>query len=120
MHALNPCCIHHALRFALAALLVTLAISPAIANGPLPIAVELKDHTFTPAEIHVPAGTAVVLTITNRDAAPEEFDSIALKVEKVIPAGQYATIKLRPMAAGRYRFIGEFHPDTAQGVVISE
>jgi heme/copper-type cytochrome/quinol oxidase subunit 2 len=97
-----------------------LATSTALADEPVAIAVALKDHMFTPAEIHVPMGKPVVLTITNHDAAPEEFDSIALKVEKVIPGGQYATIKLRPMAAGRYRFMGEFHADTAQGVVISE
>jgi heme/copper-type cytochrome/quinol oxidase subunit 2 len=97
-----------------------LAPGPVMADGAVNIAVTLKDHQFTPSEIHVPSGKPVVLTVTNEDATPEEFDSIALKVEKVIPAKQYATIHLRPLAPGRYRFMGEYHPDTAQGVVVSE
>jgi hypothetical protein len=87
----------------------------------LPImAVTIKDHRFTPSEIHVPQGKAVILRITNEDATPEEFDSTALKAEKVIVGGAYGTIHLRPLGPGRYPFMGEFHPDTAQGVVIAE
>jgi heme/copper-type cytochrome/quinol oxidase subunit 2 len=84
------------------------------------IAVTLKDHQFTPSEIHVPQGKPVTLTITNADPTPEEFDSSALKVEKVIVGGTYATVRLRPLGPGRYPFMGEYHSDTAKGVVISE
>jgi heme/copper-type cytochrome/quinol oxidase subunit 2 len=109
------------LRAATMSLLTAVVFTGAAgAEEPIAIPVSLKDHRFMPAEIHVPSGKAVVLTVTNEDTAPEEFDSVALKVEKVIPAGQYATIRLRPMGPGRYRFMGEFHSDTAQGVVISE
>ena len=84
------------------------------------IDVTIKDHRFTPAEIHVPAGKPTQLTIKNEDATAEEFDSTALKVEKVIAGGRSATVRLRPLGAGRYPFMGEYHADTAQGVVISE
>jgi hypothetical protein len=94
---------------------------PSAAADDLPnIAVTIKDHRFSPAEIHVPQGKPVVLTITNADSTPEEFDSSALKVEKVIVGGAYGTVRLHPLGPGRYPFMGEFHPDTAQGVVISE
>jgi Cupredoxin-like domain len=93
---------------------------PATADDPPHIDVTIKNHVFTPAEIHVPAGKRTVLIVRNQDAGPEEFDSSALKVEKVIVGGTYATIWLRPLGPGRYNFMGEFHPDTAQGVVISE
>jgi heme/copper-type cytochrome/quinol oxidase subunit 2 len=96
------------------------AVRPAWCEEPRTIDVTLAEHQFTPAEIHVAAGTQAQLRVTNRDAAAEEFDSSALKVEKVIMPGQTATIRLRPMAPGRFPFMGEFHPDTAQGVVISE
>jgi hypothetical protein len=46
--------------------------------------------------------------------------SAGRQIEKVIVGGTYATIRLRPLAPERYPFMGEFHPDTAQGVVISE
>lgn len=90
------------------------------AEEPLRIDVTIKDHVFTPAEIHVPVGRRSVLIVKNLDAGPEEFDSSALKVEKVIVGGTYATIWLRPLGPGRYPFMGEFHPTTAQGVVISQ
>ncbi|HUB50146.1 MAG TPA: cupredoxin domain-containing protein [Acetobacteraceae bacterium] len=96
------------------------AARPVVAGEPARIAVTLKDHVFTPSEIVVPAGKPVILVVTNQDAEPEEFDSSALKVEKVIAAKSYATIRLRPLGPGRYPFMGEFHPDRAQGVVVAQ
>jgi cupredoxin-like protein len=90
------------------------------ADEPPTIAVTIKDHRFDPSEIHVPQGKPVILKVTNEDPSPEEFDSTALKVEKVIVGGTYGTIRLRPLGPGRYPFMGEYHADTAQGVVISE
>ena len=80
----------------------------------------IRDHKFEPAEIRVPADKRVVISISNEDATPEEFDSAALKVEKVIPGKSKATVRIGPLTAGRYEFIGEFHSETAKGVVIAE
>jgi len=102
------------------ALTLALLALPATADEPPTIAVTIKDHRFAPAEIHVPQGKPVILKITNEDATPEEFDSTALKVEKIIVGGTYGTVHLRPLGPGRYPFMGEYHSDTAQGVVISE
>lgn len=93
---------------------------PAGADGLTTIQLTLKDHKFTPSVIHVPAGKAVIFSIKNEDAASEEFDSAALKVEKVIAGGSEGTVRIRPLGAGKYPFMGEYHSDTAQGVVISE
>ena len=101
--------------------LIGLCVSgPSIADEPVQINVKLKDHRFEPAEIHVQTGKPTVLVVTNEDATAEEFDSTALKVEKVIVGGHYATIRLRPLGPGRYPFMGEYHAETAQGVVIAE
>jgi len=105
---------------AIAGLLFVMAAGAAVADEPARIAVTLKDHVFNPSEIHVPAGKPTILVVTNQDAAAEEFDSSALKVEKVIVGGTYATIRLRPLGPGRYPFMGEFHPDSAKGVVVSQ
>ena len=80
----------------------------------------IRDHRFEPAEIRVPADKRVSLYVSNEDATPEEFDSPALKVEKVIAGRSKALIRIGPLTAGRYEFIGEFHSDTAKGVVIAE
>ena len=90
------------------------------AENPVQFAVRLIDHHFEPAEIHVPAGKPCILMVTNADDATEEFDSSALRVEKVIAGGHYATIRVPSLAAGRYPFMGEFHPQTAQGVVVAQ
>jgi heme/copper-type cytochrome/quinol oxidase subunit 2 len=102
------------------ALALSAAATVAVADEPLTIAVTIKDHRFSPAEIHVPQGKPVTLKVTNEDPTPEEFDSTALMVEKVIVGGTYGTIHLRPLGPGRYKFMGEYHSDTAQGAVISE
>jgi heme/copper-type cytochrome/quinol oxidase subunit 2 len=102
-------------------LLAAAAIArPGLSDEPPTIEVTIKDHKFNPAEIHVPQGKPVTLKITNEDPTPEEFDSSALKVEKVIVGGTYGTVRLRPLGPGRFPFMGEYHSDTAQGVVISE
>lgn len=85
-----------------------------------PIPLTLKDHKFSPTEIHVRANTQAQILLTNQDSSSEEFDSSSLHVEKVVPGGQKGIVRLRPLPPGRYNFMGEFHSDTAQGVVIAE
>ena len=80
----------------------------------------IKDHKFTPDEIKVPANQRVVITVVNDDATAEEFDSSALKVEKVVAGHSRGTVRIGPLKPGRYPFIGEFHEATAKGVVIAE
>ena len=80
----------------------------------------IKDHKFTPSEIKVPANKRVQLTVVNNDATPEEFDSHALKVEKVVPGNSKGIVRIGPLKPGRYPFVGEYHESTAKGVVIAE
>jgi len=106
-------------RVALAVALLCLA-APALADEPTQVELIIKDHRFTPAEIHVPAGKPTIITVRNQDETAEEFDSTALKIEKVVAGGTYGTVRLRPLGAGQYPFMGEYHADTAQGVVIAD
>jgi hypothetical protein len=80
----------------------------------------IKDHQFTPAEIKVPANQRVAITVVNEDATAEEFDSGALKVEKVVAGKSKGVVRIGPLKPGRYPFIGEYHEATAKGVVIAE
>jgi hypothetical protein len=107
--------------------LIILAASLALVAGastatadPAPIPVTLKNHQFTPNQIKVAANQPVVLNVTNADALAEEFDSTALKVEKVIAGGQSGLVRIHPLRPGRYAFMGEYHSATAQGVVIAQ
>jgi hypothetical protein len=100
--------------------LALLLVLGAHADETVRIDLTLKDHRFSPAEIHLPAGKAAVINLNNQDPTAEEFDSTALGIEKVVPGGRTGIVRLRPLAAGRYPFRGEYHAKTAQGVVIAE
>jgi len=101
-------------------LLAALVPGAVRADDPVVVAVTIENHRFAPAEIHVPAGRPVTLEIENRDATAEEFDSRALRVEKVIAGGRSGTVRIRPLEKGRYPFAGEYHEDTARGAVVAE
>lgn len=92
-------------------------ISAQAADTP-PVQLTLKDHHFTPDEIHLPTGQHVMLEVTNADATADEFEMRQLAIEKVIPAGSKGLVRLRPLAPGRYTFVGEFHEATAHGTII--
>jgi len=100
-----------------AILAVALLATPALAQD---FALSIKDHKFTPAELRIPAGKRVSVTVSNEDATPEEFESHPMKVEKVIPGKSKALVRIGPLEAGRYEFIGEYNEATAKGVVIAE
>ncbi len=80
----------------------------------------LKDHKFDPSEIHVKANTRTQLLVKNQDDTADEFDSTDLRIEKVIAGGREGIVRLPALSPGRYSFIGEFHSDTAKGVVVAE
>jgi hypothetical protein len=104
-------------------LLVSLAgtlATMAQAQDSISAEVVLKDHIYHPAEIRVPSGKPFVITIHNEDATPEEFESSALKIEKIIPGKSTASVHVRPLTAGRYSFVGEQHEDTAKGELVAE
>jgi len=80
----------------------------------------IENHKFEPAEITVPADKKVKLLIDNQDATAEEFESYELNREKVVPAKGTTSVFVGPLKPGRYPFFGDFHKDTAQGVLIAK
>lgn len=82
------------------------------------VEIVIKEHKFEPPIVEVPAGRKIRLTIRNLDDTIEEFDSVDLKREKIIPGNSYVHIILAPLKAGIYDYIGEFNADTAKGCII--
>jgi plastocyanin len=80
----------------------------------------IRNHRFEPAELKVPAGTRVKLTVHNQDTTAEEFESHKLNREKIVPAGGKVVIFIGPLKPGKYEFFGEYNEATAQGVVVAE
>ncbi|MET0536681.1 MAG: cupredoxin domain-containing protein [Xanthobacteraceae bacterium] len=105
------------------ALALTLGLGLSLGSvsvGAQEFTLSIRNHRFEPTEIRVPAGKRVTITVSNEDPTPEEFESSALKVEKVIAGKSKATVRVGPLQPGRYEFIGEFHADTAKGILIAE
>jgi hypothetical protein len=95
-----------------------LSATPALAGPPIPVT--LQNHRFHPNVIHVKANTPAIIALTNKDPQAEEFDSTALKIEKVVAGNSRGNVRLRALAPGKYPFMGEYHSATAQGVVIAQ
>jgi hypothetical protein len=77
----------------------------------------IKNHHFIPDKLVIPAGSKIKLTVENQDNSAEEFESLDLKREKIIPAGGTITMVISPLSPGIYRYFGEFHEDTAHGIL---
>ena len=102
-------------------LLLAFALLPVVALATdLEYKLTIRDHRFEPVELRVPAEKKIKLIIDNQDGSAEEFESHELNREKVIPAKSTAPIYIGPLSPGRYPFIGEFHSDTAKGMLIAE
>jgi plastocyanin len=101
-----------------AALLAVIGGSAALGADEARFELTIRNHRFEPAELTVPAGQRLIITVRNTDNSPEEFESSALNVEKVISAGRQVVVRVGPLTAGRYEFIGEFHRDTAKGALV--
>lgn len=80
----------------------------------------LENQVFTPSELKIPANKKVKLIIFNKDKVAEEFDSFDLNREKVLFPKRKSTIFIGPLKPGNYEYFGEYHPNSARGVIIVE
>lgn len=79
-----------------------------------------KDGRFTPARIEVPAGRKIKLLFRNEGPGPEEFENAGLRVEKVLGPGASSFVVIHQLRPGTYRFVGEFHPTTAETLIVAK
>ncbi len=108
------------MTYRLAALALTaLALGAFAADAP-ELTLVIENHKFAPERLEVPAGQKVKVQVENRDATAEEFDSDALKIEKVVAGRGKGVVWIGPLKAGEYPFIGEYHEKTAKGVVVAK
>jgi high-affinity iron transporter len=98
---------------------VVIAAAPAARADDLPLLV-FHNHRFEPSRIEVPAGQKFRLRVQNTDDTADEFESTDLNREKLVPPGQMVTVFLGPLDPGEYKFFGDFHQDTARGVLIAK
>jgi len=103
--------------------LTTLTLASLTATaGPDDYTLTIRNHTFEPKEIKVPANKKVRLVVVNEDSTPAEFESKPLAREKLVPGKSSVVIPLGPLKPGRYPFVEEYHETEAraQGTLIAE
>ena len=117
MIALFKVCSRVAAAFAVLTLFVVFGAAPSHAQDAT-VSISIKNHRFEPAEISAPAGKRIVLRIKNLDPTPMEFESVTLRVEKVVPGNSEGVINLRPLEPGSYKFFDDFNKSAAGVLVV--
>jgi len=107
----------HFLSFLLISPAAPLVARAARAEDAVSLSLTIKDRQFDPAELHAPPGRAIEIHVKNLNPIVSEFESSDLHVEKIIPVGKEAVVRVRPQQPGRYNFFDDFHRET-QGVLV--
>ncbi len=94
------------LAFLAAGLLVSSAVYAA------DYTITLKDGAFTPANLTIPAGQKVEITVVNATDKTAEFESEDLDREKVVKAGDAIKVTVGPVKAGTYGYVNDYHDET--------
>ena len=81
------------------------------------VQISIKNHRFQPTKLHAPANTPITIRIKNLDPTPMEFESVTLRVEKVVAGNGEGVINVRALSPGRYNFFDDFNPQ-AKGVLV--
>jgi hypothetical protein len=101
-----------------AATLVCFMPAKVAAQEAVVIQITIKNKQFQPREITAPANKPIRLTIKNLDQTPAEFESVTLRVEKVIAGNSEGVINLRPLTPGRYNFFDDFNQQNTGVLVV--
>ena len=80
--------------------------------------ITVKNHRFEPSEPRAPANRPLTIRVRNLDSTAMEFESVRLRVEKVVAPNTEGVINVRALAPGRYEFFDDFHKQTRGTLVV--
>ncbi len=105
-------------RAILTAFLIATAV-PALADEPK-VSITIRDDGFAPAEVQVPTGTKIELSITQRAEKRGRVRKQGAAPRKGDPAGRdRRRVYVGPLQPGRYEFFDDFHP-TNRGFLVAK
>lgn len=90
------------------------------AQAPLVFEITSHDGKLTPSKIEVPAERKIKLILINAGKGALEFEHPDLHIEKVLAPGARSFVVIHKLRAGRYRFIDEYHPETAYCDIVAK
>jgi hypothetical protein len=80
--------------------------------------ITVQNHQFSPSEIRAPANKPLTIIIKNNDATPMEFESVSLRVEKIIVGKGQGSVHVRALSPGRYEFFDDFNQSTRGALIV--
>ncbi|HMM57400.1 MAG: cupredoxin domain-containing protein [Xanthomonadales bacterium PRO7] len=80
----------------------------------------IRNQSFEPVQLKVPANTKFKLLVKNTDNTPSEFESTDMNREKIVLPNSTINVYIGPLDKGSYKFFDDFHQDTGKGVLIAE
>lgn len=101
------------------ALALFVSLAGPVAAQQATVRLTIKDHKFSPAEPRAAANRPLTIVVKNLDSTAAEFESKTLRVEKVVAPGAEASMQVRPLNPGRYRFFDDFNM-AAEGELVVE
>jgi plastocyanin len=109
-------------RLAAHLVLGTCFLAPALclAESQEPYTIVIKDHLFSPVPLTIPAGQKIRLNVENHDPTVEEFESYDLNREKIVSGNKKIIVFIGPLKQGTYKYFGDFHQKTAQGIIVAQ
>lgn len=105
------------LIFAALCAIAVLPLSPSQAQQATELQLTYSKGQFQPSELRAPADKPIAVRVKNLDAKAMEFESKALRVEKVVAANSEGVINVRPLKPGRYEFYDDFN-EKARGALV--
>ncbi len=82
--------------------------------------IEMKDGAIVPLQLEVPAKSRFKLVLKNTGQVPAEFESRELHKEVVVAPGSTATLVIRTLDPGEYKFFDDFQPGALAAVLIAK
>ena len=105
-------------RAAILAAALAVGAAPAALAQDTTLQITVQNGKFSPAELQAPANKPLVIVIKNNDAKPMEFESVSLRVEKVVAAKGQGSVRVRALAPGRYEFFDDFNQSNRGSLVV--
>lgn len=102
----------------LAVALLTAAAPAVHAQQAETVNITVRNNRFEPAEITVPANRPITIRIKNLNAQAMEFESVSLRVEKVVAPNAEGVVNVRALQPGRYEFFDDFRKETRGALVV--
>jgi heme/copper-type cytochrome/quinol oxidase subunit 2 len=106
------------LRTTMLAAALAMAAGQAALAQDITLQMTVQNRQFSPSELRAPANKPIVIVIKNNDATPMEFESVSLRVEKIIAPKSQGSVRVRALSPGRYEFFDDFNQSTRGALIV--